>query len=283
MTDNAIVTDPATGRSYQVAIEVITPELARQYLGTSEGNRPTRRVQVARYQRDMGEGAWRVNGQAVIFRDDGVLATGHHRLLACEAEGTAFTTFTLRGIDRLSARTLDAGQTWSIADHLAVDGYENARALQAVTRVHLAYVRTGRFVGGGQTRFSLEEVYAALEGPDGEALVSAARHIEIWRKGLPFTAAGGVFGALYLQFRRADPDLAEEFYAKLKTGAMIAYGDPEYALRTRFILAGKDRERMPPWDLGWYLVTGWNNKRSGTVMKIARVTPVKGGEWPEIA
>lgn len=279
----AIVTDERTDRSYEIAIETIDPELAAKYLATSAGNRKTRKTQVAKYGRDMEENAWRVNGQAVIFRDDGSLATGHHRLRSSITSGASFTTFVIRGIDALSARTLDTGQSWTTADHLQADGYVNTRSLQAIVRVHLAYQRTGAYTGGSQSAASVEEVYTALEGPEGAELQASSLFFGGWHRNVPFRVTGGIFGALWIQFMRKDPAACTDFFAKLKTGANLAVGDPELALRQRLMTAAHKREQIPEWDMGFYVISAWNYKRRGEALKLSKVTPLKGGEWPEIA
>lgn len=281
---SAILTDPASGRSFIVSIEVITPDMAKAYLGTSAGNRPIRKMAVRmKYAPDMKLGRWRLNGETVVFDEEGHLVAGHHRMSACVEAGTPFPTFVIRGTDPESVRTTDTGMSKHISDHLARDGYANATLLQALSRVYLTYRKTGKYASGSQSIISTEDTYALLNGPEGAEVIDAARVTSTFAKQLPFSNRGGISGTLWLLFNRIDSEAAEQFFHKLKTGAALMPGDPVLALRNRLIKASVDREYLTDWSIGYVYIHAWNLTRKGKRLSIMKIPAVQGDSWPEIA
>ena len=62
-------------------IEKITPILAESYLERNQlGNRHVTMRRVRLYAQMMREGKWELNGEAIIFDEDGHLMNGQHRL-----------------------------------------------------------------------------------------------------------------------------------------------------------------------------------------------------------
>ena len=61
---------------------MITPEIAKDYLSKSRGNRNISSAKVIQYARDMQVGRWQTTHQGIAFDSDGVLKDGHHRLHA---------------------------------------------------------------------------------------------------------------------------------------------------------------------------------------------------------
>lgn len=67
--------------------EVITPEIAKEYLEHNVLNRKVRPDVVKRYASDMRRGNWQLTPQGISFYENGSLADGQHRLLAVIESG----------------------------------------------------------------------------------------------------------------------------------------------------------------------------------------------------
>jgi hypothetical protein len=66
-----------------VKIEVITPEIAKEYLQkNTENYRYLNRNRVISYARDIELGKWEFNGESIKFNKSGILVDGQHRLAA---------------------------------------------------------------------------------------------------------------------------------------------------------------------------------------------------------
>ena len=63
-------------------VETITPEIAKTMLGENVNNRRISRDNVNLFAREIRNGEWRFNGEAIKFSKDGRLLDDQHRLLA---------------------------------------------------------------------------------------------------------------------------------------------------------------------------------------------------------
>lgn len=72
-------------------VETITPDIAKTMLGENVNNRRISHDNVNMFAREMRNGEWRFNGEAIKFSKDGRLLDGQHRLLAVIAALTIKT------------------------------------------------------------------------------------------------------------------------------------------------------------------------------------------------
>lgn len=63
-------------------VELITPEIAKEYLKRNTKNRKIKKGAVTRYANDMRAGKWQLTPQGISFHENGSLGDGQHRLLA---------------------------------------------------------------------------------------------------------------------------------------------------------------------------------------------------------
>lgn len=86
----------------ETVVETITPEKAREYLRANTKNPRGQNVRMARvkqYARDMVNGMWELNGEAIVFDDHGVLKNGAHRLAAVVLANRPVEMVVIRGVD----------------------------------------------------------------------------------------------------------------------------------------------------------------------------------------
>lgn len=82
-------------------VEIITPELAKEYLQKNVNNyRKLQRSRVYKYAADISRGLWRLNGEPIIFSEDGVLKDGQHRLAAIVYANKAVKMLVVRGVKK---------------------------------------------------------------------------------------------------------------------------------------------------------------------------------------
>lgn len=85
---------------YQV--EKITPQKAAEYLRANTKNprgKNLNRDVVRRYARDMANGRWELNGEAIVFDKNGILKNGAHRLAAIMTANVPVEMVVIRGVD----------------------------------------------------------------------------------------------------------------------------------------------------------------------------------------
>lgn len=82
--------------------EMITPQLAREYLRTNSNNRPLRVMHVTKLADAFARGEYAQTHQGIAFDSAGVLLDGQHRLHAIERQQDGFSVAMLvtRGLDR---------------------------------------------------------------------------------------------------------------------------------------------------------------------------------------
>lgn len=100
-------------------VETITPEIAKTMLGENVNNRRISRDNVNLFAREIRNGEWRFNGEAIKFGKDGRLLDGQHRLLAVIAADKPLTTLVIRGLEDETQQTMDSGKTRTLGDVLA--------------------------------------------------------------------------------------------------------------------------------------------------------------------
>ena len=89
--------------------EVVTPEVASQYLRANIVNRKLRPTVVKRYEEEMRQNSWTLTSDAIAFDEDGNLIQGQHRLNAVVKTGLAQVFWVARNMPNDSRQNLDSG------------------------------------------------------------------------------------------------------------------------------------------------------------------------------
>lgn len=129
-------------------IEKITPEMAKAYLATSEGNpryigkNLTTDTRVKSYAGVMKEGNWKLTGEGITFDLNGHLIDGHNRLAAVVLSGVSVEFLVIRGVETIAKRYIDSGQPRSINQRLR-SGYDFSEILSSriITATHKVWMR----------------------------------------------------------------------------------------------------------------------------------------------
>lgn len=104
-----------------ITIETITPEIAKEYLATSVGNRPLRERDVAKYVRDLKAGEFVLTHQGIAFDEGGHLSDGHHRLTAIALSGVSAQMIVARQVNNQSLQVIDTGLKRNLSDSMFFD------------------------------------------------------------------------------------------------------------------------------------------------------------------
>lgn len=119
------------GEKITAKVETITPEIAKTMLGENVNNRRISRDNVNLFAREIRNGEWRFNGEAIKFGKDGRLLDGQHRLLAVIAADKPLTTLVIRGLEDETQQTMDSGKTRTLGDVLTLRGEKKSTQLAA--------------------------------------------------------------------------------------------------------------------------------------------------------
>lgn len=100
----------------------ISPALAEKWLEKNIVNRSLRDYLVCSYARDMKEGKWLLNGEAIRFNKSGMLVDGQHRLSAIIRAGVTVKILVISEVDDNAAAIYDTGAKRNPADALRMWG-----------------------------------------------------------------------------------------------------------------------------------------------------------------
>ncbi len=104
-------------------IELITPELATQYLSRNVKNRSIRKQEVEAYAREIKRGTFVTTHQGIAFDSDGNLIDGQHRLMAIAMAGKPVEMMVVRGVAPQALTVVDRGASRTMRDVVALGEY----------------------------------------------------------------------------------------------------------------------------------------------------------------
>lgn len=264
-------------------VTTVTPQTAADWLDTKNSrNRPISQSTVDKYVQEMKAGRWVVNGQGIIFGTSGQLLNGQHRLKACVAANTPFSTAVVYGIDDATFDTIDDGNKRSLPDVLAIRGETQPTLLAAATRFLWIYatgqietrdLRKGTIATKAVLQDTLEKHKGLRQSVRFYAMLKA-------RPGGILIPAGMAAGLHYL-FSVVDEKRADEFFTRFQSGLELTEGHPIAILRSRLI-AGQTQAstKLTNAAMYYYVVTAWNAFVTNTFLK--RLTYTTDTVPPEI-
>lgn len=263
-----------------IGFYTITPQVAAAVLTTRNGgNRhisPTKAMQATH---DVANGNFVLNGETMIFSNEGKLLDGQHRLSAVVAGGKAIVSAVSLGMIPESADTVDQGKTRSARDVMARNGYANSNELGSVGR----FLR-GYYEGDG-TNFGRVAEYSATEVIDWVDNNPRIHDIVAWAALLKHSAIG-IVTATQMALARAilAPHYGDQhvtdFLERVAFGDNITKSHAAYTVRTKLTnerrLLAKERKRISNPVGVELLMRGYlahYHKRSLTAMKTKNALP----------
>jgi hypothetical protein len=102
----------------EACVMKITPEIAKEMLSSSAGNRRLREWYVSLLAASMDRGEWRVTSQGIGFDSLGQLLDAHHRLNACVKSGISFDSVVVFGLRPDAYQVIDVGMKRTAGDLL---------------------------------------------------------------------------------------------------------------------------------------------------------------------
>lgn len=257
-----------------VRVELVTKAKAHDYLGRNTANRNLRQRVVDTYARDMTNGDWKWNGEAIKFSEDGTLLDGQHRLAAIVQSGASVRMLVVRGLPDDTQATMDAGAKRKFSDTLSLNGEANAAALAAICR-SVTLWEAGRRDFTGQT--SNAELQRTLDRyPQLREAARLSNRINSHSR-LPQS----VFGLTWWLFNDIDEEDAEYFFERLASDEGHYKGEPIHALRNALspisgLRSGGERSAK---FLVAITIKAWNRYRDGKPCGLLRFR--MGGKSPE--
>lgn len=216
--------------NFTAQIERITPALAKEWLERSMlGNRDWKAKTIAGLRQEFLRGKMGVNGESIIFDDEGNILDGSHRLRVCVETGITFDYLVVRGVDPRRRPMIDTGSMRDIADDLTMEMPSQRkihRVIQSMFPLVLQYCGHSSGVGANAYwrtvpgRREILDVHPAIR--------EAAAKVDLQTKSI---VPPGVVGSLYYFGGFAHAAETTEFVAQLINGLNCNAGDPAYTVR----------------------------------------------------
>ncbi len=257
-------------------VEIITPEVATCYLSLNiDNNRNINKRALKSYVKQMKDGRWQLNGDAIKFNNLGQLVDGQHRLQAVIESETTISSMVIKGLPSDAFLTMDTGRKRISGDVLAIEGYKNtntlAGAVTAIVAIDKAWSQDAHNLSKTNGELSHREVLDYVTA--NPALVDACQIVCS-----EFTKVRGYISpsyavALYYKFSQKDEVLAANFFHGLSTGLGLTAESVIYQLREKLIsnLGVKGINKLSVGSRVALTVKAWNSLRKNKVVKSLRI------------
>lgn len=139
-------------------VEVITPEIAREYLKFNKVNRSLNKITVDYYADQMKRNQWMMNREAICFAKGGLLVNGQHRLNAIIKAGVPVSILVVRGVPDNSFITYDNGRNRTMGDVLSLVDVPNANNVATIIKKYLL-MRQGKIIVRSSSNVASSKIY----------------------------------------------------------------------------------------------------------------------------
>lgn len=235
-------------------VMLVTPDMARGWLATQANNRRVTPGRVSQFARDILAGNWMLNGETIVFDENGRLLDGQHRLHAVIEAGIPVRMAVARNVPAAAMATLDQGRPRGLGDVLQIDSQKNANLLAAIVRWVYKYEHTAM----------------QSQGPisHSELLVTLERHPKIldsvqMMTSLPRIGAPAPIGFVhYWGARTTSAAKADEFAHSLAHGSDMGgnglpAGHPIFLLRERLLRERLGKSKLPAIEVCALSIIAW--------------------------
>lgn len=218
-------------------INKITPDIARNWLKLSRGNRPVSRRNVELLSGIMKRGEWVLNGETIIFSHDMTLIDGHHRLLALSSlENIEIESYVVVGVSKSVFDTIDQGKSRNSADALSIRGEKDAINLSAALRLVLILT---------SDKINFSAAYSTKQIEDALEKHNRIRSFVCVGRSLDKVCDRSVAIAISYLADAEHGKNSWEFFERLADGAGLRKGSPVTALRDRLIQNKGSVSKLP--------------------------------------
>lgn len=255
-----------------LAIELVTGDVADEYLAFNTHNRKPKAGQITSLVGAILRHEWMLNGEAVVFSvpdpDTGKprLLDGQNRLMAVveanKIEPVALPILVIRGIDPDALFTMDVVAKRSVADALHLHGYTNHTNLAAALNLIYCWEK-GENALRNKNRHRMTAPQAIVFVKERDDAVTAAREAERIHRRMVGLAPQSLVAACWWRFDQIDTADCADFFASLSSGENLKSGDPVYALRRILTRNYQATTKRDPLVLHAWIIKAWNYFRSG--------------------
>jgi hypothetical protein len=252
---------PLTSLGISVYLIHITQDIAEFWLKHKNINRTVHLSVLNKLKRSLEQGIWEINGETIIFDDEGRLIEGQHRLQAVVDTGIPIWSLVVHGIDKDRFKTMGQGSKRTAGDILSIRGEKNARNLAAALRWVWRYENNQML----NPHPAITEYELADTIEKHEAITRSLTYGAQMKHGL---IAPGLITALHYLCAKKNQALANDFFWSFATGLGLEIGNPVYVLRDVLAKRAKARQIMRDERKAPLVINAWNVLRKNPEEKL---------------
>lgn len=246
-------------------IELITPEVAQEYLNKNTINRKINKDIIEQYVNAMRSSQWIPNGDTIKFSNNDKLMDGQHRLSAIISSGKSYNMVVIRGLPEEVFKTIDTGKKRNRSDVLHIAGFSNVAALAGALRLLFLFekikfknIYPSIFRGGYVSNEDILNI--ATKTPDIGKMVTTVYS--------EYKYVGRLMGTcpaicLFYIFSKKDPKLAREYYSGLQNGINLSEDSVIRSVREKLISNLLSNKKLDVGNKISLIIRSWNFLRQG--------------------
>jgi len=261
-------------------VEKITPDMAAKLLEEAKEvqNRNVSDGHVEWLAAQMKSGKWALNGEALIFDEEGQLIDGQHRLWAIVNSGITIESLVTRGVDRKGFATIDTGSARTSGNVLSIYGEKNGNVLSAALGWLHRYENGKMLWALKASGFAAATALALVKKHPG------MRDAVEWSAGMRGNAifrkvSGSILAFLRYVFTAYKPQKAAEFFDLVGDVVPDKEGTPTRVLRDWYLTKDKGRAAATTLELMAVTVKAWNVFLTGE--RLQKLIWRRAGKFPE--
>lgn len=240
-------------------IELITPSVAQAYLMKNQKNRSINSGKVRQYAQAMKNGKWMLNGETIVFDEDGNLLNGQHRLSAVVMANVPVKMLVVRNAASDTFATFDTGRNRRIEDVLSIEGHKNAKIMGTAARAFYT-IENKSIDGKGITNSILLDVVQKNKNIVAWTDIYASKRPAIGTQ---------LVGVLAVIEKYHGYEIADDFYQKAGLGIGLSPDEPEFMLRDKLLSTKFGTTISKRIELA-YMIKTVNARITGKFFKILR-------------
>lgn len=253
----------------------VSPKLAQRWLELNSGNRPLSYPNANEYVGRMERGEWKLNGQTIVFSNDGILRDGQHRLYAVTLYGKPVKFDVKFGIEPEAFTTIDDGKKRSLADIINISGIEcNESIVSGASKLVVAMQLSWRANNIGTSRKKPSNLQMLNWVKENRPIIDFSNKAKVWSRESGKIISATEFAAFGFVFGERNHEKSVEFMSKLASGLDIGKDSVVYKLRTRLIAdKGNVMNRMKSSYRRAIIIKAWNFFIKGQNVQRLRYKP----------
>lgn len=248
-----------------VSVVDITPEIARQWLERNIGNRPASQAHIAKLERSIRDGKWKMTGDAIRFSKTGKLIDGQHRLQAILNSGVSVTCVVMHNLDDEIFDVIDGGKGRQKSDLLFIElglPVETCRVLATAAALAIDYEKQSYKFGKNADKGEVMDFVKR-----NPLIIASAEHAQSLPRHCPVPRSIAAMFHFYAAPR--DHIAAARFLERFMIGAVDGAGDNLLYLRNRCSEASGRNRRLPTSIVLRAMIRYWNAEQRGKPIKYA--------------